>query len=99
VFGIGVDADQGYLGPHVMTSATKKVDVAVFKTIEAAKANGAKFRTNFNAIFTVKNGGVGYGKISARIAPALKTAVENIRKQIASGKIKVTAQAPPATTG
>ena len=37
VFGIGVDADQGYLGPHVMTSATKKVDVAVYKTIEAAK--------------------------------------------------------------
>ena len=38
VFGIGVDADQGYLGNHVLTSATKKVDVAVFKTIEAAKA-------------------------------------------------------------
>ena len=29
VFGIGVDADQGYLGSHVMTSALKKVDVAV----------------------------------------------------------------------
>ena len=28
VFGIGVDADQGYLGPQVMTSALKKVDVA-----------------------------------------------------------------------
>ena len=99
VFGIGVDADQGYLGPHVMTSATKKVDVAVYSTIQAAKANGANFRTGFNAIFTVKNGGVGYGKISTRISPALKTAVENIRKQIASGKIKVTVQAPPATTG
>ena len=37
VFGIGVDADQGYLGQHVLTSATKKVDVAVFKTIEAAQ--------------------------------------------------------------
>ncbi len=64
VFGIGVDADQGYLGNHVLTSATKKVDVAVFKTIEAAKATRAKFKTNFNAIFTVKNGGVGYGRIS-----------------------------------
>jgi basic membrane protein A len=99
VFGIGVDADQGYLGAHVMTSATKKVDVAVYKTIEAAKGSGAKFRTNFNAIFTVKNGGVGYGKISSRISPALKTAVENIRKQIASGAIKGIPQAPPATTG
>jgi basic membrane protein A len=99
VFGIGVDADQGYLGNHVLTSATKRVDVAVFKTIEAAKTGGAKFKTNFNAIFTVKNDGVGYGKISTRAQASWKKAVESIRKQIASGKIKVTAQAPPATTG
>jgi basic membrane protein A len=99
VFGIGVDADQGYLGQHVMTSATKKVDVAVFTTIAAAQKSGAGFKTNFDAIFSVKTNGVGYGKISNRISPALKTAVENIRKQIASGKIKVTAQSPPATTG
>ena len=44
VFGIGVDADQGYLGAHVMTSATKKVDVAVYQTIEAARKAGAKFQ-------------------------------------------------------
>ena len=41
LFGIGVDADQGYLGQHVMTSATKKVDVAVFTTIAAAQKSGA----------------------------------------------------------
>ena len=95
VFGIGVDADQGYLGPHVLTSATKKVDVAVSSTIGAAKAAGARFRTNFNAIFTVKNNGVGYGRISRRAQPAWRKAIESIRKQIASGKIKVTAQSPP----
>ena len=99
VFGIGVDADQGYLGAHVMTSATKKVDVAVYQTIDAARKTGTKFRTNFNAIFTVANGGVGYGKISSRIAPNLKLAVEAIRKQIASGKITGIPQAPPPTTG
>ena len=42
MWGIGVDADQGYLGTHVLTSATKKVDVAVFKTIEAAKAGARR---------------------------------------------------------
>jgi basic membrane protein A and related proteins len=99
VFGIGVDADQGYLGAHVMTSATKKVDVAVYQTIEAAKRTRAKFRTNFNAIFTVANGGVGYGKISSRIAPNLKAQVEAVRKLLAAGKIKNIPQAPPATTG
>ena len=99
VWGIGVDADQGYLGTHVLTSATKKVDVAVYKSIEAAKATGPRFRTNFSAIFTVKNGGVGYGKISRRAQPAWAKAVESIRKQIAAGTIKGIPQAPPPVTG
>ena len=37
VRGIGVDADQAYLGEHVLTSALKKVDVAVFQTIQAVQ--------------------------------------------------------------
>ena len=97
VFGIGVDADQGYLGNHVLTSATKKVDVAVFKTIEAAKAQGDAFKTNFNAIFTVKNGGVGYGRISTRTQASWRKALAGVRLQIATGKIKVTQQSPPAS--
>ena len=36
IFGIGVDADQGYLGPWVMTSALKRVDVSVYNAIQAA---------------------------------------------------------------
>jgi len=99
VFGIGVDADQGYLGNHVLTSATKKVDVAVSSTIAAARGSGDRFRTNFNAIFTVKNGGVGYGKISSRAQPSWRKAIESVRKQIVSGKIKVTVQSPPASGG
>ena len=73
VFGIGVDADQGYLGPHVMTSATKKVDVAGLQDDRGGRGRPrAKFTTNFNAIFTVANGGVGYGKFSSRISPELE---------------------------
>ena len=98
-FGIGVDADQGYLGNHVLTSATKKVDVAVSSTIAAAKSGGDAFKTNFNAIFTIKNNGVGYGKISSRAQPSWRKAIESVRKQIAAGTIKVTAQSPPKTSG
>ena len=100
VFGIGVDADQGYLGAHVMTSATKKVDVAVYKTIEAArKAPVRSSSTNTSAIFTVANGGVGYGKISSRVSPALRQQVEAVRKLLAAGKIKGIPQSPPANHG
>jgi basic membrane protein A and related proteins len=97
VFGIGVDADQFYLGNHVLTSAVKRVDIAVSSTISNAKARGAAFRTNFNAIFTVKNGGVGYGKISSRAQPSWRKSIESVRKQIAAGTRKVTQQAPPAS--
>ena len=81
----------------MLTSAVKKVDVAVVSTISNAVTRGANFRTNFNAIFTVKNNGVGYGKISSRAQPSWRKAVESVRKQIAAGTIKVTQQAPPAT--
>src|SRR3712207_6050315 len=32
--GIGVDADQAYLGDHILTSALKKIDQAVFTTVQ-----------------------------------------------------------------
>src|SRR5690349_7887186 len=35
VWGIGVDVDQSDLGPHILTSALVRFDVAVFDTIEA----------------------------------------------------------------
>src|SRR5205085_6397920 len=38
VWGIGVDADQSFLGTHVLTSATKGVDQAVFLSIKDAKS-------------------------------------------------------------
>ena len=37
VWGIGVDGDQSFLGPHVLTSALKGVDSAVFLTIKAVQ--------------------------------------------------------------
>ena len=99
VFGIGVDADQGYLGNHVLSSATKKVDVAVLSTIATAKKAGPAFRGGVDTLFTVKNGGVGYGKLSTRVQPSWRRALLGVRAQIATGKIKNIPTVPPATTG
>ena len=88
VWGIGVDADQAYLGPHILTSATKKVDLAVFTTARQAVNN--QFKGGVDGVFTVKNGGVGYGKVSAR-APqraALIAKLNAVSKQIAGGKVR-----------
>jgi basic membrane protein A and related proteins len=59
--GIGVDADQAYLGSYILTSAEKKVDVAVFNAIKALMAG--KFAAGANVTNNVANGGIGFGKI------------------------------------
>ena len=61
--GIGVDADQGYLGDHIMTSALKKIDEAVFATVEQVQEDA--FPGGTDTIFDVKSGGVGYGEVNA----------------------------------
>ena len=87
VWGIGVDADQGYLGAHMLTSATKKVDLAVRKITRRAFNDALQGQTDFQ--FNVKNGGVGYGTVSPIVPKADIAKLNNIRKQIANGKIKI----------
>jgi basic membrane protein A len=95
VWGIGVDADQSYLGPHILTSATKRVDNAVFQTVKSFKANPKGFKGGKDVVFSVKNNGVGYGKLSSKLSKAdrayITKRVNAIKKLIAQGKI-----VPPA---
>jgi basic membrane protein A len=84
VQGIGVDADQSYLGAHILTSAIKKVDVAVFDAIK--RAQDGKFAGGTDVIATVKNGGVGIGKIGPA-GTKYADQVKKIQDQIASGEI------------
>jgi basic membrane protein A len=85
IWGIGVDADQSYLGPHVLTSAQKKVDQAVYLTIESVK--DGSWKGGRNATFGLKDDGVGLGKISPKVPAADRDKVEEISKQIADGEI------------
>ena len=84
VQGIGVDADQAYLGDQIMTSALKKVDVAVYDTVKAAQDN--TFKGGANTIFDVKSGGVGIGKTNAEGAK-YEAQVKEVQDKIASGEI------------
>ena len=88
VWGIGVDTDQGFLGPFVLTSAIKKVDLGVFQMVQNVKNN--TFKGGGDAIYTVKNGGVGFGKVSIKAPNRAKMIAKltAVSQQIASGKIK-----------
>jgi len=81
---IGVDADQAYLGPQVITSALKKVDVAVFNAIKSVQDNNYKGGTD--SVSDLTNNGVGIGKISAA-GQKYADKIPAIEQQIKDGTI------------
>jgi basic membrane protein A and related proteins len=85
VWGIGVDADQLFLGPHMLTSAVKRVDTAVFNAIKLVV--DGKFKGG-NITFGLKDNGVGIGKISSKVPQSEVAGVMQIRADIIAGKIK-----------
>jgi basic membrane protein A and related proteins len=86
VWGIGVDADQADLGPHILTSAVKREDVAVYRTVRAllrgSLAGGG------DSVFGLANGGLALGRISPRVPPAVIAAVRRVRARIVAGSIE-----------
>ena len=87
VWGIGVDADQSFLGPHVLTSALKGVDSAVFLTIQSLLGGG--FKGGGNAVFGLDQDGVGLGTISRKVPEADVEQVDKAEQEIAAGEITI----------
>jgi basic membrane protein A and related proteins len=83
VQGIGVDADQSYLGDHILTSAVKKVDQAVFEAVQ--RAQEGNFEGGTDVIATVENGGVGLGKLGPE-GEQYADQIDEITQQVASGE-------------
>ena len=86
IWGIGVDADQGYLGAHMLTSAVKRVDVGVSRTMKQAKTG--TFRGYGNTTFSVRAGGVGLGTISKKVPASIIAGEKVLEKQLKTGKLK-----------
>jgi basic membrane protein A len=85
VWGIGVDTDQSFLGPHILTSAVKRVDVAVFEAIRAA-ADG-EFAGGQDLEFDLENEGVAIGEISPEVPEEFVTRMNELRDEILSGDV------------
>ncbi len=85
VWGVGVDADQGALGTHVLTSALKGVDQAVFLSIKDAKSG--HFKGTGDAIYGLDQNGVGLGKFSSKAPAGVEAKTKRIRDDIVGGKI------------
>jgi basic membrane protein A len=87
VWGIGVDVDQSQLGRHVLTSALKRMDVAVFDTIE--RFVGGTLETGGTSVFALRDGGVGLGSISPEVPPSVVAEIERVTDEIVAGTISI----------
>jgi basic membrane protein A and related proteins len=87
VWGIGVDADQSFLGQHVLTSAMKRVDEAVFRTIRSVVEG--RWQGGRNLVFGLQEDGVGLGTISPQVSEEDRTAVQEARQKILAGEIEI----------
>jgi basic membrane protein A and related proteins len=86
VWGIGIDIDQSSLGPHILTSAVKRFDQAVFETIKDAKAG--RLEGGRTRVLRLRDRALGLGRISPKVPRAVIAQVEGIRRQIVAGTIR-----------
>jgi basic membrane protein A len=87
IWGIGVDADQLYLGSHMLTSALKGVDLAVKELTKLASEGKLKSRVDY--VYSLKNNGVRLGSVNKKVPKILVTRTNSISRQIARGRITV----------
>ena len=88
---IGVDRDQNYLAPkNVITSSMKRVDNAIFEVVKDLKSGNFKGGTTVN--YGLKDGAVDIAPTTSKMIPAeLLKEVTELKKKVASGKIKIPA--------
>ena len=88
ILSIGVDSNQNYMHPgKVLTSMVKRVDNAVYASMEA----GENISTGVS-IMSLANGGVGYAldkHNDSLVDSKMKAALDKASADISSGKIKV----------
>ncbi|MFN7946179.1 MAG: BMP family ABC transporter substrate-binding protein [Blastocatellia bacterium] len=90
-YAIGVDSNQNWIKPgHILTSMVKRVDNAVFSVIKDTVEG--KFKGGPH-VYGLDNDGVGYAidqYNKALIPPSLIEKIEEAKRDILAGKIKVT---------
>ena len=94
VWAVGVDSDQSSLGPHVLTSVLKRFDTGFAAVLGQVKeARVAKGR---DTVLGLRQGAVGLGRISTRVPRPLVAGLENVRRDILAGRIRVPSVYAPA---
>jgi basic membrane protein A and related proteins len=86
VWGIGVDVDQSYVGPSVLTSALKRWDNAVFQTVRRLQA-GTLPRSG-DVTFTLRGGDLALGRVSPAVPRSILARVERVKRALAARQVR-----------
>ena len=87
VWAVGVDVDQSFLGPQVLTSVLKHFDVQVHDIVGAYAAG--KLKTGREAVWDLGNGTVGLGPISPKVPKSILKQLDSVRARIVAGVVQV----------
>ena len=83
-YSIGVDADQSYLGTSIITSAVKRVDVAVRDIVQDVNAGRFKPGDHF---YGAAQGATGFAKPSSVVPKSIVAQADRYETLIAAGKV------------
>ena len=99
VWGVGVDTDQSYLGPHILASAVKNVDVAVLDAIRGVANGAVEDAVGTMAPYAFHGGGVtvygaqyraiGLGRVSPAVSPRLLARIDVIKRRMTGGSVVI----------
>jgi basic membrane protein A len=87
VWGIGVDSDQSFLGPHILTSVVKVYDAGFVALLTQVRRG--KIRAHGTTVLGLRDGGARLGRISPRVPASLRAEIARIRRRIIDGDLRV----------
>jgi len=87
VWAVGVDSDQSFLGPHVLTSVLKRYEAGFVDVFNRVKTG--TLLTGRDTTLTIRDGAAGLGRISPKVPRPLLTQVRRLERQIKTGALRV----------
>jgi basic membrane protein A len=87
IWGVGVDSDQSFLGPHVLTSVLKRFDAGFLELLRQVKAG--RIVTGRDTVLGMREGAVGLGRISPKVPQPLVDQVDALRRKIIAGTVVI----------
>ena len=84
-FAIGVDSDQSSYGAHVLTSAVKRFDLAVYRSIELLV--DGRLRPGEDTTLGIADGALSLGRFSSRVPPDVRRKTKRVLADVARGRV------------